>query len=318
MLAVFFRAIQGILVVIVMIGVGYFFAKKGWFDRNFTKTISRIVTNIALPCYMIATITNQFTLDKLQRDLPMIVFPFISMIILFGFSLVIVRLLRIPKHHQGIFSSMFFNSNTVFIGLPVNIALFGDKSLPFVLVYYIANTTIFWTLGVWLIQKDGQICRKLTCKELIGRIFSPPLVGFMIAIILVILPFNIFNYVPFLYKDLVYLGGLTIPLSMIFIGISIAGIGFKQIKIERSSLGILAGRFFFAPLFMAIMLLFTNLPVLVKQIFIIQSAMPVMTNAPIVANIYGADADFASIMVAESTLLSLIVIPILMALVQLI
>lgn len=151
-----------------------------------------------------------------------------------------------------------------------------------------------------------------------GRIFSPPLLGFMIAIVLVILPFNVFHYVPFLHQDLVYLGNLTIPLSMIFIGISISRVGIKRIRIDRSSVGIIAGRFIFAPLLMSLLLLPINLPVLVKQIFIIQSAMPVMTNAPIVANMYNADADFASIMVAETTLLSLIVIPILMTLVQLI
>ncbi|BDR56745.1 malate transporter [Xylocopilactobacillus apis] len=303
---------------IVMIGVGFFFAQKGWFDEKFTKTISKVVTNIALPCYMIATISNQFTPTDLQRDLPMLVFPALSMLILFAFSFVVIKMLRIPDYRRGSFSSMFFNSNTVFIGLPVNIALFGTKSLPFVLVYYIANTTIFWTLGVWLIQRDGQINTKLSIKEIVGRIFSPPLLGFMIAIVLVILPFNVFHYVPFLHQDLVYLGNLTIPLSMIFIGISISRVGIKRIRIDRSSVGIIAGRFIFAPLLMSLLLLPINLPVLVKQIFIIQSAMPVMTNAPIVANMYNADADFASIMVAETTLLSLIVIPILMTLVQLI
>ena len=54
-----------------------------------------------------------------------------------------------------------------------------------------------------------------------------------------------------------------------------------------------------------------------KQVFILQSAMPVMTNAPVVAKLYGADADYAAIMVTESTLLTLLVVPILMSLVSL-
>ena len=51
-----------------------------------------------------------------------------------------------------------------------------------------------------------------------------------------------------------------------------------------------------------------------KQVFIIQSAMPVMTNAPVVARLYGADSDYAAVMVTESTLATMVVIPILMVL----
>ena len=316
MLSVFFRSIQGILVVIVMIGIGYVFAKKGWFDQDFTRIITKVVTNISLPAYMITTILNRFTPKSLINDVPKLIIPFLSMILLFGLSWIVIWILKIPNDYRGIFSSMFFNSNTVFIGLPVNVALFGDKSLPYVLIYYIANTTMFWTLGVWLIQRDGELYYKLSLKQLAGRIFSPPLLGFIIAVLLVFLPFDIFSYVPFLRHDLIYLGNMAIPLSMIFIGISISHIGLRQIRLDRKTLGVIFGRFVFSPLLMTILLTFTHLPIFVKQIFIIQSAMPVMTNAPIVAKMYGAKADFASILVAETTILSLIVIPILMILVE--
>jgi predicted permease len=42
--------------------------------------------------------------------------------------------------------------------------------------------------------------------------------------------------------------------------------------------------------------------------------MPVMTNAPVVAKLYGADSDYAAIMVTESTILTIIVVPLLMLL----
>ena len=72
-----------------------------------------------------------------------------------------------------------------------------------------------------------------------------------------------------------------------------------------------------APLLMLIIVKHTQMPQLMKQVFILQSAMPVMTNAPVVAKLYGADADYAAIMVTESTLLTLLVVPILMSLVSL-
>ena len=76
------------------------------------------------------------------------------------------------------------------------------------------------------------------------------------------------------------------------------------------------GRFILAPVVMFFLLWKADVPHLMKQVFILQSAMPVMTNAPVVASLYGADADYAAIMVTESTILSLIVVPILMTLIS--
>ena len=103
---------------------------------------------------------------------------------------------------------------------------------------------------------------------------------------------------------------------MIFIGISIAHAGLTNVSFHKDNLGILFGRFIMAPVLMTVLFLFIPGPPLMKQVFIIQSAMPVMTNAPVVARLYGADSDYAAIMVTETTVLSLIVVPVLMMLIK--
>ena len=44
--------------------------------------------------------------------------------------------------------------NCLFIGLPVQIALFGPEALPYFLLYYIGNTISVWLVGVFLIELD--------------------------------------------------------------------------------------------------------------------------------------------------------------------
>ena len=78
---------------------------------------------------------------------------------------------------------------------------------------------------------------------------------------------------------------------MIFIGLSVSNAGVKQLVLKKDQLLILLGRFVVAPLL--IIVYWAPLPTLMKQVFIIQSAMPVMTNAPVVAKLYGADSDYA-------------------------
>lgn len=312
-MALFIQSVSGVLIILVMIGLGYVLSRLGWFDDQAPKMIARLVTQIALPAYMIDTITSQFSAATLKHTLPDLRFPVVSMLIMFGLSIVAFRLFRINPTHRGLFESMFLNSNTVFVGLPVNRALFGAQSLPFVLVYYMANTTFFWTLGVYLIQRDGQGHHQMDWKATLGKIFSPPLLGFIIGVILVLTGIKLPTWI---MKDFQYIGGLTIPLSMIFIGTAIAGTGLQSMRVDRDSLGILFGRFIVAPLLMCALVLPTHMPLLMKQVFILQAAMPVMTNAPVVAKLYHADSDYAATMVTETTLLSLLVIPILMVIVQ--
>ncbi|MCW3779615.1 AEC family transporter [Levilactobacillus namurensis] len=312
-MAVFIRSVSGVLIILVMIGLGYVLSRRGWFDDQAPKLIARLVTQIALPAYMISTITTKFSATTLKETLPDLRFPVLSMLIMFGLSIIAFHLFRINPKHRGLFESMFLNSNTVFVGLPVNEALFGPKSLPFVLVYYMANTTFFWTLGVYLIQRDGQGAGQFNLKTTLQKIFSPPLLGFIVGVILVLLNIQLPHWI---MQDFQYVGGLTIPLSMIFIGTAIAGAGLQNIRVNRDSLGILLGRFIVAPVLMGCLVLPTGMPLLMKQVFILQAAMPVMTNAPVVSKLYHADSDYAAIMVTETTLLSLVVIPILMVIVQ--
>ena len=103
---------------------------------------------------------------------------------------------------------------------------------------------------------------------------------------------------------------------MIFIGIAISNAGLKRVRFNRVAWGILFGRFLFAPIIMTLLVLPSSMPVLMKQVFILQSAMPVMTNAPVVSKMYNADDTYASIMVAETTVISVIVIPVLMVIIK--
>ena len=308
---IFLRSISGILVILGMILVGFIIGEKGWFDDKSRGLLAKLVTQVALPCYMLYTITQRFTAADLLKMLPALRFPALSMVILLGIATGVARIFAVRQDRRGLFISMFFNSNTIFVGLPINQALFGDASIPYVLIYYMCNTTFFWTLGTYLIQRDGEGEAQFDLKTSLKKVFSPPLMGFLLGIVLVMLQIKL---PAFLASDLQYLGNLTTPLSMIFIGLSVSHVGVKQLVLGKEQLLILLGRFLVAPLLMASIVYWVPLPSLMKQVFIIQSAMPVMTNAPVVARLYGADSDYAAVMVTETTLATMVVIPILMLL----
>ena len=53
MVTVFLSALSGVSVIIIMVVAGFVMNERGWFSPTSSKTISRIVTQISLPAYMI-------------------------------------------------------------------------------------------------------------------------------------------------------------------------------------------------------------------------------------------------------------------------
>ncbi|SHK44215.1 hypothetical protein SAMN02745163_03813 [Clostridium cavendishii DSM 21758] len=303
-----FNAFGSIFSIVIMIAIGYIITKVKWMDKDGAELVAKLVINISLPVLMINSLMKDFDRAKLFSLGEDVVVPFVSIIITYFIGKLFVKILKIGEKKRGVFLSMFFMSNTIFIGLPVNLALFGTESIPSVLLYYIANTTLFWTIGVFEISKDGNKgYNKFMSVETIKRIFSPPLMGFILAIILILLAIPVPKFMMDTFK---YLGDLTTPLSMIFIGNTIYYIDLKGIKFDKHIWGVLLGRFIISPLVVIFCCRVFPLPDLMRKVFIIQSAMPVMTNTAIITKSYDSDYEYAAIMIAISTILSLFLIPI--------
>lgn len=302
------NAVQSILSILLMISIGYILALKGWFKDEDSKLFSKIVINLSLPALMLSNMLENFTRENLTHAGKGILIPFMSMIVCYLISIVLANLLKIRPERKGTFICMFFLSNTIFIGLPVNLALFGDQSIPYVLYYYFSNTTIFWTLGVNIISKDGGTKKKILFnKEIFKRIFTPPLIGFILSLILILLRIHLPK---FIIDSCKYLGNLTTPLSMLFIGIVISSINIKNIKFDKDMLWIIIGRFLVSPLVTYGFAIIFSAPLIMKNVFIIQAALPVMANTAIVTKEYDADYEYAAVMIAITTILSLVFIPI--------
>lgn len=302
------NAFGSIFSIIIMIAIGYLLTKIGWIDKKGAQLFSKLVVNVSLPALMINNLMNNFDREKLLSLGKGLIVPFISIALAYFIGKLTIKLLKISPNRRGTFQSMFFVSNTIFIGLPVNLALFGNESVPYVLLYYIANTTFFWTIGVFEIGQDGKVeSQKLLSKATIKRIFSPPLMGFIVALLLIILSIPLPSFINDTCR---YLGNLTTPLSMLFIGNTIYYIDLKGIEFNKDIWGVLLGRFIISPLLVVLLCAFFPLPHLMKNVFIIQSAMPVMTNTAIISRAYDADYTYAAIMVTITTILSLFIIPI--------
>lgn len=306
------NALGSVFSIVLMISTGFFLTHKGWFDEKISKTLSKIVCNLAIPCLMISQFNESFDKGKLIGLSQGLAAPFASMAIGYLIAILVSKIIRVKEGRIGIFRSMFFVSNSMFIGLPVNMALFGEKSIPNVLLYYIANTTFFWTIGAYEISRDGQSGKaKIFSFDTVKRIMSVPLISFMLAAALVLLDVHLPKFILDTCK---YFGNLTTPLAMLFIGITIYSVDLKQFKLSFDMMAIFLGRFFVSPILIYMLCVFLHIPSLMEKVFVIQAAMPVMTNTSIVSKSYNADYEYATVNTIITTISSMLVIPIYMLL----
>ena len=243
-----------------------------------------------------------------------LVYTFLSVIIGYIFAYILVKILNVPVGRRGTFINTVVNANTIFIGLPLNIALFGNESLPYFLVYYVTNTVSTWAFGAILIGNDTNDKDKKGTTFNWKKLFPPPLLGFMVALIFLFLSIPVPTFVN---STLGYLGGIVTPLSLIYIGIVLHNAGLKSIKFDRDTIFALIGRFIFSPIVMLILIKFgsdilplKDLSTMEIKTFIVQSAAPALAVLPILVNEAKGDVEYATNVVTTSTLLFVIVIPI--------
>ncbi len=311
------KSVESIFVIFLLIGVGFFVAWKKWVSRDTAKAISKIVINIAVPGTLVYNFSANFSRQQLINSwLPLLII-FIVAPAAFFLGKLAARLFKIPLERRGVFAVSFSLSNSMFIGFPIAQALFGDEGMPYAVFYYLANTTVFWTLGYLAIRKDADMISgsetRVSFSEVLKKLVTPPIITVITMFAAVLFGVQLPDFV---LKTAKYLGDMTTPLSLIFTGCMIYFIGIKGLKYQKGIAAVLAGRFVFIPLlcFAACMLVISisyyNAELyLMRDVFTMQMSLPVMIQTAILAELYGADVKYATINVIATTIISVLTIP---------
>lgn len=333
-----FGAVGSVIMIIILIAFGYLAAHFGWVSKGTPKFITKIIINITLPCTILYSFLNNFTAEGLRSSGHYILAAFAGVLLAYLAGKAAARAAKIERRRRGVFTALFSFSNSVFIGFPVAQAIFGDGGMIFAIFYFLANTTCFNTLGYMEIAGDGAYIRgrealaagtqgKLdaqgglygeeketvpqgeTPRSILKRVLQPPLFAIGGAIFLVLLGVKL---PVFIDSTLAYAGGVTSPLSLMFVGMILHRVGFKTLKFEKGLPLVMIGRFLIAPLIMVgLSLLLLPADPFASQVFIVQMALPCMVTAVIYAEATGADSGYATRGMVLSTLLSFIVLPVL-------
>lgn len=315
---IFLTAVESVLSIVLIIALGFYLRNKGWFADSFAGNISKLIMNIALSASIFVSVLTYLTRDKLMALSDGLIYGALSIVFGYLIAWLMVKVLKVRRGRRGVFINTIVNANTIFIGLPLNIALFGEASMPYFLVYYVLNTVSTWAFGAFLIANDSTEPQPAHRQQFNWKKLLPaPLLGFLVALVFLLADIPVPS---FIHSTLDYVGSIVTPLSLLYIGITLADAGLKSIRFDKDTIAALLGKFVLAPVIMVALIAAGHsilpLPSLEAKTLIVQSSVSALAVLPILANEAKGDVRFATNVVTTSTILFMIVVPLVDTLLQ--
>ena len=228
MLGEFLNAVSAVVVLLMLMAVGYFMGTKGWMKAEEKKFLSKYIINIAVPCNCINGLLNNLDQSMLAQAGLMLVSAIIGVVITILLGMGLATLLRLPKNRWGVFAAMVGVSNTLFVGLPLSTQLFGDVCVPYVMIYYLANTIFTQSVILMLVERSGTASHSRGIKGFLKDVFTkPPILTVIASVLMLIVGFR----PPEVFMSFAkYISGSVSPLALIYCGFIIYELGLSNLR----------------------------------------------------------------------------------------
>ncbi len=297
------KTIEGVGALLLLIAAGYVLEGKNWFGAGGVAFLSKLAVGFIIPCSMFHNVWQYCgTREGLWRLLRGTPVPFLLLGTGLLIALLFAKLLRIEESSRSVFVHAVAFSNTVIVGFPIVETVFGKEALPTAMIFYMANTLLFWTVGVRLLR--GRV--ECSPKQRVQQLLSPPLVGLLVGMVVVFFDIPV---PAFALRGLSIAGSATGAVSMLFIGGVIRANGRSVLRPSKKLLSALLLRFTAIPLMGFAILRVLPLEPTTREIFFVMMTLPAMTQLGIVAKECGADYPFAAAATTLTTAVSMIVLP---------
>lgn len=276
-----------ILPVVVIAAIGYVWSR---FSRPFDNAlVTQLVSMIGSPCLVASSLTSLHVEPESLGMMALATILVFSGMFVLGF--LVLKVMGLPMHSY--LPAVVF-SNAGNMGLPLALFAFGDSGLALAVVYFAFSATLQFTAGMSIAAGTTSVkhLARMPVLYAVGASFFFILTGMQVP--------------TFVANTLEILGGLTIPLMLLALGVSLASLRIRSLprNLFLSLVRMIGG---FAMSFLVSWAL--DLPPMARGVLLIQASMPVAVFNYLFAQYYNRRPDDVAAMVIISTLLSFGTLP---------
>lgn len=295
-----------VFTLVALIGVGYLISHLGWYKKEDKEFLSHLIINVSIPALVIKTFFQTFPRELLVASGPMIIICIISMAITYICACIFARILKLDSKRKVSFTSLSTLSNSMFIGLPAATSIYGEGSIPYVMIYYVVGVIILWGFFAPKFTEE-EVSGSGKFKQVLKSLMSIPLITLVASIALSLAGLKM----PKMVLDTAgYLSSLSTPLSLIFIGGVIYEVGLKNMRTDISTIFSIVIKFIIAPLAIVFLAKAIKVDDLGIKSFAIVAGMPPMTQLGVISSNLPSEEEYVMMTIGLLTIISLVFIPI--------
>lgn len=301
--------LKNVIIFVLLAVPGYLLVKGKLLGQKESGTLSKLLTNVGMPFLILSStlkleFSGEFTKSMIIAGVIGVAFT----VLMFLLSALLVGKEADDKRRGMMRFCMTF-ANNGFIGIPLARAVFGEASpvMAYLIILNIITNVLMFTLGVYLISGDKNT---INLKK---ALLNPVLIAFIVGIALNLVGIN--RLLPEAQTYATYFSNIVTPLSMVILGMKLAGVEMKRLFASWRMYYVSAIRLVLFPaLGVGLMLLLQLIPVLSLSTdtviaYFVAFAMPTAGLASAFSDQYNGDTENAVIFTLGTTILSVATIP---------
>ena len=298
--------LAAVLPVFCLAGVGVVLRRVRWLTEEADASLLRLVVNVLTPCLIFDKVIGNQALQRAENLLAPPLIGFAGIALGIGVCWMFRRRIGLgTEAEQRTFALVSGLQNYAYVPLPLVLVLFANHpdTAGVLFVHNLGVDVAMWTLGLTTL---GHAAGPGEWRRLV----NPPLVAMLLALAL-----NAFGGGGSVPRPLAItasmLGACAFPLGIMMAGATVAD-QVQQLHPARSAGAVAWSALFRLGIIPVLMLgIGRVLPFSteIKRVLVVQAAMPAGVFPIVLARMYGGDPATAVRIVAGTTLLSLVTIP---------
>lgn len=295
----FFNMVDVQTVLFIYMAVGFFCRKVRIFTDEARDKLTDFVVLVTLPCMIFESFHMAFSLETLKQGAASVAIALVMACVALLLGKVLYN--RFPYEEKSILQYGTLVSNSGFAGLPVVSGTYGDEGLFLGSLFIIPTRILMWSAGISLFTRADA-------KQAVKKVLlNPGIIAVEVGLVRMVLQLPLPHFVDTAVDNL---GACTSPMAMALVGAILADVPLKTV-FDPKSFYLVAVRQFLLPGICLAALKLLQVDPLTIGVSVALTGMPIGSTTAILAQKYGADAQFASKCVFISTLTSLVTVPIL-------
>lgn len=298
-------------VLFAILFTGWFLRKINFIDDKMNRSMNKLIVYFAYPCMIVHNIGS---LDMSSRILMQFLTAFVISLVCFyiygaityGYS----RLRRFPADEANVLEFSMAAPNNGFMGFPVAVLFFGQTGLLLMLAHNAAMNFFIFTYGTKLMRRNYEGRRKATPKGIfkatVKLLLNPNIlaliIGFIISLCGGLIPEAVDEY-------LLYLGNVSTPMAMIFIGSTLTKCRFRDIIRSLATIEASLMKLIWLPVITIGLVYFLPVSAIIKCIVVLGICFPTAATVSMLAEQEGQNEAAASKVLFLSTVVSIVTIP---------